>query len=126
MYKSKRRILNEPKAALLKKIEDHINQSHQAYCRFAKRNCKLERFAESNKMRKNGRQRLSSFFVALDILKHQTESQKIVDEKGYTCFNIRGYDKNGILIEVHIREEIIQKDRILFLVSSFPKKAPTP
>jgi hypothetical protein len=61
------------------------------------------------------------FFVGMDLIKTAKDyTQKI--ENGVISYELRKYTGGKSLV-VHIREEMVLKDRKLFLISTFESKA---
>ena len=70
--------------------------------------------------KKTVKKRLQSFFVAIDILRH--EKKFTVHSQNNKEFSIIGKSFDNTFVEIHIREEIIQGDRKLLFISCFPKE----
>lgn len=82
---------------------------------------KLNRFLDANEQRKDAALRYQCFFIALDIAGHERKIlTKFLD--GKRCFEIYGKAKNGEVVRLHLREEVEQKDKVLYLISCFWKK----
>lgn len=85
-----------------------------------KRKIFLDKLPEVILERKSSRKRrLQCFISGMDILKKTKYIFPNPSNKSELCF--LGEDKNGYLVEIHVREEVHQKDRRLFFVSCFYK-----
>jgi len=121
MYFSKVSLSYRTTSENKKKVKKYISFHKNHKCGILKRKVSLEKYFESNEKREDASVRFASFIVGLDILRSSKECTKII-KNGYICFEISGISKNKELVMVHLREEIINKDRILFLISTFYKK----
>ena len=95
-----------------------LNGKSKIYCGHLRRYISLAKLPNALTKRKDAKRRLQRFWVAIDILRHARFcNEQFID--GYICYEFRGNDRNGTLVIVHVREEVVRKDKILFLVSCF-------
>lgn len=121
MYKSKYSIIKETKQQLKKRIIRYIEKHSLRRCSALRRKVRMDKYIDANNFRIDAKIRYSAFFSGIDILqKSKKYTKKIID--GYVCFEITGYAKNNEIVTLHLREESIDKDKILFLISTFYKK----
>lgn len=101
-------------------IERLLKCHKKIFCKSLRRHVSLNKLPKAITARKDSRRRLRALAVALDIVRHAPSCKiKMIDK--HRCYELRGYDVDGALVIVHLREEIIAKDRILFLVSCATK-----
>lgn len=118
MYKSKVSISKRTTSENKKIVKNYLKKHKTFKCGVLRRKIFLEKFYKVNEKRKSASIRFQSFFAGLDILrKARKYTKKIID--GYTCFEIIGYAKNEEIVSIHLREETYQKDKKLFLLSTF-------
>jgi hypothetical protein len=90
-----------------------------------KRSVFLDKHPDVILKRKDSKMRLESFFVGIDILKRSRKwEEKIINK--YKCIEIMGYSKERYHISIHLREELKDGDKKLFLISTFYKKTSLP
>lgn len=120
MFHSKKLLSKHTRQQNQMRIMKHISSNTHVCSKVLRRKVNLSKYIDSNIQRSDAFIRFASFFVGLDIVKKSKDYEvKYID--GFRCFEISGSAKNGELVKVHIREEIIEKDRILFLISTFYK-----
>ena len=119
-YQSKIAISQKSKQVLTKKLLLFLEKNHKTYCKALKRKVFLDKLPDAIIERKqSATHRLQCFFVAIDILKHETTSS-VRERSGCLEYEIIGTDCNGKKVYVHLREELsIKKDRVLFFVSCY-------
>ena len=121
MYQSKQQIYTETKQQLKIRIIKYISEKNIRRSQGVRRKVRLEKYISANDSRKDARIRYSAFFSGMEILqKSKDYTRKIID--GFVCYEFQGLAKNGEIVSVHLREEEFQKDKILFLISTFYKK----
>lgn len=104
------------KAYLEKMIRDYVykHQKIITFCFGKKRPLYLTKYIEATKNRSDATKRLQLFKkILIDI---GTATPEMVNKKSATEYEIQ-----FPLYAAHIREEIVQKDKILFLISTFEK-----
>lgn len=125
MYQSRKNISCFPKSALINDFLLFLSRKGKIYCKHLGRSIFLEKLPEILLLRKDSKNRLECFFVAIDIIQHSHYwKEKIID--GFRCYEAVGYTKNNDKVSVHIREEIFQKDKKFFFISCFHKKTSHP
>lgn len=125
MYQSSisiNRTYNKPH--LLKLLKKFLKKNKKISFKSLKREVSLAKLPEAITERKrDAKIRLQCFFVAIDILR-KSHGHKELTINGDTCFEVHGKDKNGDNVFLHLREEKSEhKDRIVYLISTFWKKA---
>lgn len=90
-----------------------------SFCFGKKRPIFLSKYLVANSTRPDGTRRLQLFYEAIDRIKctHLTEIHRHSENE----FEILGITKLGKEYAIHIREEILRKDRRLYLISTFEK-----
>lgn len=116
MYQSSKKVSTDGFLQLKSDITLFLQRKDKIYCKALKRHVFLSKLPKAITERKDAKRRLQAFEVAIDILRSaSTYNRKYI--KGYVCYEIKGLDISGKIIAIHIREEVVQKDRILFFVS---------
>jgi hypothetical protein len=120
MYQSKIAISKKTKRILTVKLNEFLTAHQKTYCKALKRPVSLDKLPEAILNRKeSSTTRLQKFFVALDILRNETRCMAR-ENKGCLEYEIKGLDRTGKTIYIHLREELsIKKDRVLFFVSCY-------
>ena len=90
------------------------------HCKALNRKIFLSKLPDAIIKRSNAKNRLQCFWVALDILKKSHSF--IVSTKNE--YEIKGLSADGNIVFIHLREEKISKDKMMFLISTYHKKAP--
>ena len=116
MYQSRKKISTSNLAQLKCNLDAVLQRRKNVYCKALKRPVSLQKLPQVITERKDAKRRLQAFEVAIDILRNEVEYKASVI-KGYACFEVTGYDASSTKVMVHLREEYVQKDRVLFLVS---------
>ncbi|MDP2104234.1 MAG: hypothetical protein Q8K26_04920 [Candidatus Gracilibacteria bacterium] len=109
-------------AILEKQIQDFCDHQKRVTCKgLSKRPIFLGKYLECMLKKRDKTQRMQLFFCAIALFKKvgvlDISSQKIID--GKRCFEFLGVSKCGQEFGIHIREETIEKDKKLFLISTF-------
>lgn len=80
----------------------------------------LDKYFHATNNRPDRRERFQLLFPAIELLKEAWiwVEQKKIDH--YTCYEVEGMTHDETIFRVHIREEILQKDRRLYLISTYP------
>jgi len=118
VYRSKQQISSKNLPQLKAELLLYLQQKSKIYCKALKRHAHLSKLPDAITERKDAKRRLQRFLVAIDILaKEKTYKQKCF--KKHINYAITGLDANNEPVFVHIREEITQKDRILYFVSCY-------
>lgn len=120
MYQSNRRILTRNSQRLHTDVKELLHTKKKIRCKSLGRFISLQKLPEAIVNRRDSKRRLQSFWVALDIVKHAPSYRNVIID-GYRCFELRGVDALGAVVIVHLREEHVQKDRIVYFVSCMPK-----
>ncbi len=109
------------KSHLEKIIALYIAQNPKivTFCFGKKRPIFLSKYLEVNRDRTDGTRRLRFFDAAIRYLKNA--QPKDVSSYSSTEFEIIWITRSGEKFAMHIREESIQKDKKLFLISTFEK-----
>lgn len=120
MYKSNIAIYTINKKALLVLLNDFLKPHKKIHCKALKRKVSLEKLPEAIVKRKlSATRRLQCFFVAIDILKNENR-YAVRKNKGCFEYEIKGSDRNGVKVTIHIREEIDNhKNKALFFLSCY-------
>lgn len=95
------------------------NSKVMTFCFGNKRPVFLNKYLESTLDRTDGTFRMRYFAPALDLLKW-AQANDIIKHSD-TEYEILGICPNWYITAVHVREEIEQKDRKLYLISTFGK-----
>ena len=95
------------------------NQKVITFCFGNKRPVFLSKYLESTIDRTDGTFRMRYFSPAIEILKNATEINVIKHSENE--YEILGLCPNGDITAIHIREEMEQKNRKLYLISTFGK-----
>ena len=119
MYQSRKRISGKGMQQLKSNLSTFVNRKDRVYCKALKRPVSLDKLPTVITERHDAKRRLQVFDVALDILRNETQCAECV-LNGYTCYEIRGKAADGNVVIIHLREEVIHKDRVLFFVSCAP------
>ena len=118
MYQSKKTCSTGDLQKLRSYLDVFLSKKNKIYCRALQRKVSLDKLPEVLLGRRDAKRRLSKFIVAVDILRYSHEvSEDSIDD--CRCFEIRGLDANGILVIVHLREERVRNDRVLYFVSCY-------
>ena len=120
MYQSKKRISTDNMQQLKSDLGYLLKRQKKVICKSLKRPVSLEKLPDVFTKRHDAKRRLQALIVGLDIVRHSPSCAKRII-KGYICYEFRGKDIEGNLVTVHLREEVMRKDRILFLVSCSTK-----
>ncbi len=109
-------------ALLQKQIQYFCDHQKRVICKWlSKRPVFLEKYIEYNQDKRDKTRRMQFFFCAIDLLKQvriiDITSHKTIN--GKKCFEFLWKSKCGQEFGVHIREETIDKDKKLFLISTF-------
>jgi hypothetical protein len=121
IFKSCKRIdIDKTKAQCLARIKTYIRDVKSIRCGILRRRVFLSRFVEANNFR--NKERLQTFFAALEIIQKSKLCKEVYDKSERKCFRMLGMDVCGEIIEVHLREEMENKDRKLYFISSYPNK----
>ena len=121
MYKSKKIIQNKALLSLKGDLYQFLIDNQKIYCSALKRPVFLSKLPDVILRRKSTvKKRLECFIVAIDILRHDKVCKQNSSNKQE--FALLGSDCNGVLVEIHLREESSDKDKKLFFVSCFQKK----
>jgi len=118
MYRSKRQISRENLPKLKANLVLFLRQKNRVYCRALKRPVHLTKLPDALVERQDAKRRLQRFLVAVDILAGAKTYERR-QLRGKTNYEITGMDVNGVLVCVHVREEVVRKDRILYFVSCY-------
>lgn len=119
-YQSKRRISTDTLRQLKLDLDLFLKQRKVVPCKILKRNVSLAKLPEVITERYDVKRRLQAFEVAIDIIHYARKyTEKLLG--GCICYEFRGYSADGRIVIVHLREEVVHKDRILFLVSCATK-----
>ena len=110
-----------PRSKMTQDIKLHISKNSKVmtFCFGNKRPVFLSKYLESTVNRADGTHRMRYFAPAIELLRNALESDII--KYSETEYEILGSCPNTDIIAVHIREEIEQKDRRLYLISTFGK-----
>ena len=102
-------------------IKTHISKNSKVmtFCFGNKRPVFLSKYLKSTIDRADGTHRMRYFAPAIEILKNAWEIDIIAHSQSE--YEVLGSCPNGDITAVHIREEIEQKDRRLYLISTFGK-----
>lgn len=101
------------------KIQISKNSKVMTFCFGNKRPVFLEKYLESTVDRTDGTYRMRYFAPAIELLRNALENDII--KYSETEYEILGSCPNADIVAVHIREETEQKDRRLYLISTFGK-----
>jgi hypothetical protein len=84
----------------------------------------LNRYLEASNNRKDKTRRKRLFQVAIELIKRATEDDITSKQKEQfgIGYSLKGLLLNGMILNVHIREESDNKDKRLFLISTFLDK----
>ena len=116
MYRSQKRISTDGLQQLKSDLALFLQKKKTIPCRSLKRHVSLVKLPDAIAKRHDAKRRLQSFIVALDIVRFASEyTERIIGKQ--TCYEIRGCDSDGRIVIVHLREEVVRKDRMLFFVS---------
>lgn len=103
-------------------IENYIVQKKKVICKgLNKKPVFLSKYLEATNNRRDKTRRKQKFWPALELitkLKGKNLVYQKHEQKGIS-YEFKGITPNGIEVSVHIREELIGKDRKLFLISTF-------
>ena len=124
MYRSKKRISINNRRRLTADLSEFLSKKKKVRCKALGRFVSLEKLPEVITNRYDAKRRLQAFMVAIDILQHSS-SCIAMERRGKQCFELRGCDIEGCVVIVHLREETIHRNRILFFVSCATKKLPS-
>ena len=121
MYKSKKNIVSKDFQTLKKYLINFLENHKYIYSKaFKNRKIFLSKLPNAIICRKSSaKKRLTCFEVSINILKHAKKYN--INSKNKHEYSIRGKDRNGKIIEIHIREESDKKDKKLFFISCYPK-----
>lgn len=103
-----------------KQISKNIQSQKFIRNKLLKRKIFLTKFLEITLTRKDAKKRLSLFDCGLDIIKNSHNVTQVL-KRGKNCYEIIGFNKKSECIVVHVREDIEEKDKKLFLISIFKK-----
>lgn len=117
MYTTKKNFLNGDRKTILKRIDCLIRKRPSIKSRLLKRKIYLDKFIECTINRKDAKQRLGLFEIGIDVIRNSSDINQYNDKE----YAFTGKMLDGKIIEVHIREEINQKDKQLKLISIFKK-----
>jgi hypothetical protein len=121
MLKIQSRINHKKWIALARNIESFISSRKKVFTYITDKKCPvyLERYIPAQNKRRDKTQRYACFFAGLDIIR-KASVWDVVCRQG-TEWEILWMTPEKEIIAVHIREERIQNDRVLFLISTFEK-----
>ena len=107
--------------ALRKSITAFIQKRQKivSFLFWSKRPIYLEKFLDAQERRNDKNTRLSYFFAAVELLQRWDNSHMKTHSEDE--WEVTGVLQNGKILAVHIREERINNNRILFLISTFEK-----
>ncbi|MBF0541336.1 MAG: hypothetical protein HQK91_07790 [Nitrospirae bacterium] len=103
-------------------IQAIIDINNKVICKaLNRRPVLLDKYLEACNNRKDKTRRKQLFKAATELIKVATEADIISTRKerlgiGYS---LKGLLPNSKIINIHIREEIVSKNKILFLISTF-------
>lgn len=120
MYQSRKHISTENLKQLTSDLQLLLQHKKKILCRSLKRAVSLEKLPDAITKRHDAKRRLQALDVAIDIVRHapSCKERTIGKQKSY---ELRGKDANKKIVIVHLREEVVQNDRILFFVSCATK-----
>ncbi len=107
--------------SLNKEIEDLISRKKKIICKaLNRRPVFFDKYIETTKKRRDKTRRKQKLPPALELIAkaRKGDIRSRVSQKGM-CYEIKGVTGNGIEITVHIREEIVNKNKMLYLISTF-------
>jgi hypothetical protein len=109
------------KSYLEKEIDGFIQKYPKiiSFCFGKKRPIFLDKYILANATRPDGTRRLQLFYEAIDRIK--CANLKEIHRHSENEFEILGTKKTGKEYAIHIREDILRKDRRLYLISTFEK-----
>jgi hypothetical protein len=120
MYYSRHPISNQTKQQLKARIEEYISRHPVRRCKALKRNVQLSKYIAATNTRADAVLRYRSFFCAMQIIAKASDcKEKMIN--GFKCFEIQGRAQGGEVVTIHMREEVHDKDKILYLISTFYK-----
>jgi len=120
MYHSKLPLNKKPLPTLKKYFLSFLKEHQKIYCSALGRPVFLNKQPNAILMRKDAKNRLECFSVAIDILKHAKQFKQRENGQNHE-FSIIGLSKEKTHVTIHLREELDKKDRRLFLISVFYK-----
>ncbi|MGR3218426.1 MAG: hypothetical protein ACUZ8H_01230 [Candidatus Anammoxibacter sp.] len=108
--------------SLRREIEECISRKKKVFCKgLNKRPVFLIKYLEATNNRRDKTRRRQLFFAGLKLIVKVKKTDLISKQKtqlGISC-GFKGITPNGVIVNVHIREESTVKDKKLFLVSTF-------
>ncbi len=122
MFQSKLSISKKTSPILKKDLEKFLGKNQSIHCKALKRKISLEKLPEVITERKSSaKKRLSCFWVALDIIKHN-KNFTLREHQNNREFCIQGVSSDKKRIEIHLREEVtMNKDKRIYFISCFYK-----
>ena len=118
MYQSKKKISSQNRQWLETDVNRFLDKKKQIYCKALKRKVSLEKLPAAITERRDAKRRLQRLYVAIDILQYAKEyTVKKIDKK--QCYELRGHSVDDQEVIVHVREEVQNKNKVLFFVSCF-------
>lgn len=122
MYQSKEFLEKKSTATLKRYLGVFLKKTTFVRCKaLGNRKVFLAKLPHAILTRRDVGERLRSFWVGLDILRHSLYIKHRFC-RGKDEYEIEGFSAENKRIYVHLREEIIQKDRKLFFISTYCKK----
>lgn len=81
----------------------------------------LSKYIEATKNRTDPTRRFRCFPAALEIIKKVKEHDLIAKKRTHlgVSYEFQASTKDGTIVKVHIREEVVENNRRLFLISTF-------
>lgn len=120
MYKSKLEISNKNRKSLEFKLQEFLAKHRKIHCKALGRKVSLGKLPQII-IRRNSSvaRRLKRFFVTMDILKNEKD-YFVRKKRGCLEYEIKGLDKNGNEVYIHLREELSTgKDKVLVFLSCY-------
>lgn len=129
-YRSKKFIAKQGTKDLKVLLQKYLRDHKFVYCKSLKnRKIFLEKLPEAITARKDCKYRLQAFWVGVDILQKSRLKPKIKrNDKKIIEYEFQGLFADGKKVKIHVREELVKKDKKIFLTSTYyvQKKAPSP